>query len=127
MKEVLAQWIAFCARHRAGVALVLILLGLLAAGLTVTCGRFTNDVQKLFPATPEVAATFRILHDARLADAVQLEFVTSDDVTKHADFLSGAAERLRTRLRSSARLPAATTHDPSGSLCSPSRRSSSSE
>jgi len=94
MKEVLAQWIAFCARRRAGVALVLILLGLLAAGLTVTCGRFTNDVQKLFPATPEVAATFRILHDARLADAVQLEFVTPDDVTKHADFLSGAAERL---------------------------------
>ena len=95
MNARLAQWIAFCARHRAGAALVLTALGLLAAALTIVCGRFTNDVRKLFPETPEVAATFRVLHDARLADAVQLEFVAQDDVTKYADFLFGAADRLR--------------------------------
>ena len=95
MNALFASWIAFCARHRAGVALVLAALGLLAAGLTAGRGRFSNDVKKLFPDTPEVAATFRILHEARLADAVQLEFVARDDVTGYADFLSGAAERLR--------------------------------
>ena len=95
MKNRAEQLIRACGRFKAGVLSVLALLGVLAA-LTVVCrGRFTNDLDRLFPDTREKRALFLILHDAHLADAVQLEFVSDTDITPHAGHLEKTAEKLK--------------------------------
>ena len=94
MKPRAEQLICACARHRAAVFAVLAGLLALAALAAVSRGRFTNDLSRLFPDTRETRAVFGILHDAHLADAVQLEFIAADDVTRHAAYLETTAKRL---------------------------------
>ena len=95
MKNRAEQLIRLCGRFRAGVLSALALLGVLAALAVVFRGRFTNDLDRLFPDTREKRALFLILHDAHLADAVQLEFVSDSDITSHAARLEKTAEKLK--------------------------------
>ena len=94
MRGLAEQLILFCRRHRTGVFLFLAALGIAALGATFFRGRFTNDLSRLLPDTREARAVFRILHETHLADSVQLEFISSDDVTRHADYLDRTARRL---------------------------------
>ena len=94
MKNPIAQLIRGGGRHRKALFAALLLLEVLAAAVIVLRGRFTNDMSRLFPDTKETRATFDIIHNSHLADTVQLEFVCDGDVTKHADYLEGAAMRL---------------------------------
>ena len=94
MRGLAEQLILFCRRHRTGVFLFLAALGIAALGATLFRGRFTNDLSRLLPDTREARAVFRILHETHLADSVQLEFISSDDVTRHADYLDRTARRL---------------------------------
>ncbi|MBQ9500840.1 MAG: hypothetical protein IJU70_01660, partial [Lentisphaeria bacterium] len=95
MKAKAEQIIRLCGRFRTGVFFVLVLLGALAAFAVFSRGRFTNDLDRLFPDTREKRALFLILHDAHLADAIQLEFVSSSDITLHTACLERTAEKLR--------------------------------
>ena len=95
MKALTAQLIRSCGRRRAGVFAGLVLLGVLAALAAVCRGHFTNDLSRLFPDTRETRATFDILHRSHLSDTVQLEFLSSGDVTAHTAYLDRTAERLR--------------------------------
>ena len=94
MKPLTEQLIRTCGRHRAAVLAALAALGVIAALAAIFCGHFTNDMSRLFPDTRETRALFRILHDAHLADAVQLEFVGDGDITLHRDYLERTAEKL---------------------------------
>jgi len=94
MTAISGYLIRVCGRHRALFLGVLALLGVLAALAAVFRGRFTNDLDRLFPATRETRAVFSLLHDAHLADAVQLEFISGSDVTRHAAYLEETARKL---------------------------------
>lgn len=94
MTELAGQLIRACGRHRGPFLGALALLGVLAALAAVFRGRFTNDLDRLFPDTRETRAVFSLLHDAHLADAIQLEFVSSSDVTRHAAYLEETARKL---------------------------------
>ena len=94
MTDFAGYMIRACGRHRSLFLGALALLGALAALAVVFRGRFTNDLDRLFPATRETRAVFSLLHDAHLADAVQLEFVSASDVTRHAAYLERTARKL---------------------------------
>ncbi|MBQ7693825.1 MAG: hypothetical protein IJT50_01750 [Lentisphaeria bacterium] len=94
MRARIEQLILFCRRRRAGVFAFLALLGLAALCAAFFRGRFTNDLSRLLPDTRETRAVFGILHETHLADSVQLEFISSDDVTRHAAYLERTARRL---------------------------------
>ncbi len=94
MKSRTEQLIRACGRHRAAILAALAALGALAILATVFFGHFTNDMSRLFPNTRETRALFRILHDAHLADTVQLEFVGTGDITLHRAYLESTAEKL---------------------------------
>ena len=88
------QLILFCRRRRAGVFVFLSLLGAAALCAVLLRGSFTNDLSRLLPDTRETRAVFGILHETHLADSVQLEFISSGDVTRHTAYLEETARRL---------------------------------
>lgn len=94
MRAFAEQLIFYCRRHRSGVFLLLAVLGIAALGAALFRCRFTNDLSRLLPDTRETRAVFRILHETHLADSVQLEFISSSDVTRHTAYLESTARRL---------------------------------
>ena len=78
MKIPIAQLIRNGGKHRKALFSALVLVGVLAALAVIFRGHFTNDVSRLFPDTPESRSTFRVLHETRIADTVQLAFIAAD-------------------------------------------------
>jgi len=93
MKRFAEQLLRFTRRHGPGCAAAVILLGLLS-GAALLRARFTNDVSRLFPDTPESRATFQVLRETRLADTVQLEFLSERSIVRHEAWLDRTAGRI---------------------------------
>ena len=94
MRTIAEQLIFYCRRHRSQVFFLLIVLGIAAFGTILFRCRFTNDLSRLLPDNRETRAVFRIIHETHLADSVQLEFISSSDVTRHTGYLDRTARRL---------------------------------
>ena len=93
MKRLAEQLIVFAARYRSRFLIALAALGLLA-GLSLFRIQFTHDVSQLFPDSGSAGTVFRIVHETRLANTVQLEFISSDGIERHESFLDSIAEKL---------------------------------
>lgn len=93
MNSSAANLIRFVGRHRKTVTALLVLAGV-AALVGILGGAYDNDVSKLFPETPESSAMFRVLREAHLADAAQLEFIDPSGIEKHEAQLEQIAAKL---------------------------------
>lgn len=93
MNALTEQLMKLAGRHR---RLLFCCLGclLLLSAVAVFRASFTNDVIHLFPRGTESGTTFRLVNESHLADAVQLEFISEDDISSHEAFLDAAASRL---------------------------------
>ena len=94
MTRITEKLLVFTGKHPRRCAAAALLLGLLAAAGLCRVS-FTNDVSQLFPDTPESRSTFRVLHETRLADTVQLEFIAdAAPVSRHEARLDQIARDL---------------------------------
>ena len=94
----LIEKIISSASRRKAVWITAVLLCAVLSAVVFFRAELTNEIRHLFPASGETGTTFRVLEKSHLADLVQLEFISSTPggIGQYADWLEGAADRLKT-------------------------------